>query len=69
MVATYTEKDVCRLAIFSLNNIGPHLTCIVATSPQQYRCPYCQKDMSKATETGWKSHLVSTCTKNPRMPK
>ncbi|KAG2212314.1 hypothetical protein INT47_001674 [Mucor saturninus] len=43
-------------------------TCI-ATSPQQYRCPYCQKDMSKANETDWKSHLVSTCTKNPRMPK
>ncbi|KAI8890922.1 hypothetical protein K501DRAFT_328095 [Backusella circina FSU 941] len=40
-------------------------TCAV-TSPDQTRCPYCQKDMTKSTEGDWKSHLMSECTKNPR---
>ncbi|KAI8047903.1 hypothetical protein BDF21DRAFT_433785 [Thamnidium elegans] len=43
-------------------------TC-AATASNQSRCPFCQKEMSKSTETDWKAHLLTKCTKNPRMPQ
>lgn len=39
----------------------------VATAKHQSRCPFCQKEMTRSTEAGWKTHLLHQCPKNPRM--
>ncbi|CAO3632612.1 unnamed protein product [Mucor hiemalis] len=43
-------------------------TC-TATLKNQSRCPFCQQEMTKSSETDWKQHLVTQCNKNPRKPK
>ncbi|KAI8352457.1 hypothetical protein EDC96DRAFT_567082 [Choanephora cucurbitarum] len=40
-------------------------TCTV-TADDQSRCPFCQLDMTKSNEKGWKAHLINKCPKNPR---
>ncbi|KAG2208360.1 hypothetical protein INT46_003684 [Mucor plumbeus] len=36
------------------------------TAANQSRCPFCQLDMTRFSETQWKSHLINKCIKNPR---
>lgn len=43
-------------------------TC-TATAKGQSRCPFCQTEMTKLSESDWKHHLVTQCAKNPRKPK
>jgi hypothetical protein len=64
----FVKQSSCCREVMDADEYLEHMTkqSCIAIQNDAIHCPLCKIIVEPATEQGWKSHLITECTKNRR---